>query len=348
MHLPFSHYVVLCHSRLFYEEFIKHLYIRIILSHQHNNVPKYPKRIIKYGLSAGESYAISKMTFENRLIYVLWYLLRSLHPRLYLRIVSFMIVAFDRYIQDYIWESFHLCFMIVAFDRYIQDYIWESFHLCFMIVAFDRYIQGYIWESFHLCFMRSLHPRLYLRIVSFMFYDSCIRPLHPRLYLRIVSFMFYDSCIRSLHPRLYSRIVSFMFYDGCIRSSHLHWMREHLYQQKLSKPALSLDHGYICIKPWAVNTCDDVIKWKNCQRYWPFVWGIHRSPVNSPHKGQCHGALMFSLICAWINDWVYNREAGDLRRHSDHDDVIVMASPHNINGGLAKPPVKSHAWVIAS
>ena len=33
-------------------------------------------------------------------------------------------------------------------------------------------------------------------------------------------------------------------------------------------------------------------------RYWPFVRGIHRSPVNSPHKGQWRGALMFSVICA--------------------------------------------------
>ena len=31
--------------------------------------------------------------------------------------------------------------------------------------------------------------------------------------------------------------------------------------------------------------------------------GIHRSPVNSPHKGQWRGALMFSLICAWTNGW---------------------------------------------
>ena len=43
---------------------------------------------------------------------------------------------------------------------------------------------------------------------------------------------------------------------------------------------------------------DDVIKWKHFPRYWPFVPGIHRSPVNSPHKGQCRGAVMFSLICA--------------------------------------------------
>ena len=49
---------------------------------------------------------------------------------------------------------------------------------------------------------------------------------------------------------------------------------------------------------------DDVTKLKHFPRNWPFVQGIHQSPVNSPHKGQWHGALMFSLICVWINDWV--------------------------------------------
>ena len=49
-------------------------------------------------------------------------------------------------------------------------------------------------------------------------------------------------------------------------------------------------------------------------------------PVNSLHKGQWRGALMFSLICAWINGWVNNREAGDLRRHCGHYDVTVMLS----------------------
>ena len=34
-----------------------------------------------------------------------------------------------------------------------------------------------------------------------------------------------------------------------------------------------------------ITTHDDVIKWKHFPRYWPFVRGIHRSPVNSPHKG---------------------------------------------------------------
>ena len=49
------------------------------------------------------------------------------------------------------------------------------------------------------------------------------------------------------------------------------------------------------------------------------------SPVNSPHKGQWRGALMFSLICARINDWVNNGEAGGLRRHRPHYDAIVMS-----------------------
>ena len=69
---------------------------------------------------------------------------------------------------------------------------------------------------------------------------------------------------------------------------------------------------------------DDIIKWRHFPHYWPFVRGIHRSQVNSPHKGQWRGALMFSLICAWINSGVNNREAGDLRRYLARYDVIVM------------------------
>ena len=75
---------------------------------------------------------------------------------------------------------------------------------------------------------------------------------------------------------------------------------------------------------YIISSHDDVIKWKHFQRYWLFMRGIHRSPVNSPHNGQWRGALMLCLIYACINDWVNNREAGDLRRHRAHYDVIVM------------------------
>ena len=61
-------------------------------------------------------------------------------------------------------------------------------------------------------------------------------------------------------------------------------------------------------------------------------------PVNSQHKGQWRGALLFSFICAWIIGGVNNREAGDLdlRCHCVHYDVTLMqclhVSNHCING----------------
>ena len=75
---------------------------------------------------------------------------------------------------------------------------------------------------------------------------------------------------------------------------------------------------------------DDVIKWEYLQGYWPFVRGNHRWPVNSPHRGRWRRALMFSLICAWINAWVNNRAAGDLRSHRAHYDATVMISSSSL------------------
>ena len=44
-----------------------------------------------------------------------------------------------------------------------------------------------------------------------------------------------------------------------------------------------------------------------------------------PHtKASDAKLLMFSLIFAWINGWLNNRKAGDLRRHRAHYYVIVM------------------------
>ena len=63
----------------------------------------------------------------------------------------------------------------------------------------------------------------------------------------------------------------------------------------------------------------------NIFRVMAFVGGIHWSPVDSPHKVQWRGALIFSLICAWTNVGANNRDAGDLRRHRTHYDVTVMS-----------------------
>ena len=81
---------------------------------------------------------------------------------------------------------------------------------------------------------------------------------------------------------------------------------------------------------------------KTFPHYWPFVRGIPRSSVNSPHKGQWRGSLMFLLICAGIKGWVNNRKAGDLRRHRAHYDVIVVL---NVNLCLPAFPSFIHIYI---
>ena len=69
---------------------------------------------------------------------------------------------------------------------------------------------------------------------------------------------------------------------------------------------------------YPINTLhDDVIKWKNFQHYWPFVRGIE-----FPAQMLVTRIIDVFLDRAWINGWVSNREAGDLRR--THYDVTVM------------------------
>ena len=81
--------------------------------------------------------------------------------------------------------------------------------------------------------------------------------------------------------------------------------------------------------------CDDVIKWKHFPAYLALCAGNSPVPVNSPRKGQWRRTSMFSLICIWINDWINNREAGDLRRHRGHYDVnVIYVNIFNFSFGL--------------
>ena len=84
-------------------------------------------------------------------------------------------------------------------------------------------------------------------------------------------------------------------------------------------------NAYEHMKPWWRHQMETFFS-----HYWPFVWGIHRSPVNSPHRGQWRGALMFSLICVGINGWIKNPEAGDLRCYCTHYDISVMFVEPNL------------------
>ena len=133
---------------------------------------------------------------------------------------------------------------------------------------------------------------------------------------------------------------------------------------------LCIEHGSITAMPWAnfqndsTNDMDILEEWDSSEfpidilqqtsctscQYSTLTWwhhqmktfsvllalcvGIHRSPVNSPHKGQWHGVLMFSLIYVRINGWVNNGEAGDLGCYWAHYDITVMMG--NQWGGLCE------------
>ena len=115
-------------------------------------------------------------------------------------------------------------------------------------------------------------------------------------------------------PRVYWTTLSLLlFWPTTIPTNNFRWILNNFVVKLLHTCKLSRH--------------DDVIKWKHFRRYWPFVRRIHRSPVNSPHKGQWRGALMYFWICVWINGWVNTREAGDLRRYRAHYDVTVMGPP---------------------
>ena len=110
------------------------------------------------------------------------------------------------------------------------------------------------------------------------------------------------------------------------------WFSSHLFVLVVNGfifyPVDPLFHYIRTKKTEPVDLPPDVPWWRHQTEtfpcYRPFVWGIHRSSMNSHHKGKWRETLMFSLICACTNSWVNNRDAGHLRRHRAHHDVTVM------------------------
>ena len=84
--------------------------------------------------------------------------------------------------------------------------------------------------------------------------------------------------------------------------------------------------NYVNTITYALIQCvhDDVINWKRFPRYWPFVWEIHRSPVNSPHKGPVTHTLMLVRITCYTN----SRNDRWFETTWRSCDVIVMSSDY--------------------
>ena len=129
----------------------------------------------------------------------------------------------------------------------------------------------------------------------------------------------YISCLFiriSSHPLDDKKCISLINHAPGDQTRHqvLHLMRSLLIL--CSGPQDINDHCVRCVWTytlWFITICavecthhGDVVTWKRFQhswwrhqmekkfpRYWPFMRGIHRSPVDSPQKGQWRGALMF-------------------------------------------------------
>ena len=84
-----------------------------------------------------------------------------------------------------------------------------------------------------------------------------------------------------------------------------------------------------------VETHDDVIKMERFSALLTLCAG--NSPVTGDFTSQRSVTRSCDafFICAWINAWVNNHGAGDLRRHRAHYDVIVMdGSADDIHNAL--------------
>ena len=216
-------------------------------------------------------------------------------------------------------------------------FIWDVFILQYLPrVLYGMYLPINISPWFYMGWIyQSISPHGFIWVVFTLQYLPMVFMYGMYLSLNI-SPWFYMGCIYALiSPRgLYGMYLPFnippCFYMVCIYPS--------ISPMVLCGMYLPI-HIKMCISFLSHKTHDDVIKWKHFPRYWPFVRGIHRSPVNYPHKGRWRGTLMFPLICVGINGWINNREARDLRRYVAHYDVFQRIFMRSIILSTEKQPI---------
>ena len=96
----------------------------------------------------------------------------------------------------------------------------------------------------------------------------------------------------TLSFRIYCK-VAYHFYVILLFSSPFLLVKETTY---IWLNGNGLPRNFVMITPTQVYVKHDyIMKWNHFSHYWPFVRGIRLSPMNSRHKGQWRGALMFSL-----------------------------------------------------
>ena len=151
------------------------------------------------------------------------------------------------------------------------------------VINWTNHGQVYIYTS---CGLDELnHPWLFTEIELFcLLCLLCVFVSVPSVrllcmvFIKSIAFDFIVLCLCQFSTRLcvHKDIVKHTVHTIVSWPYHKQWL-VHVNQSAWIKPTIH----------------DDVIKRKHFPRYWPFVRGNHRSPVNSPHKGQWREAMMF-------------------------------------------------------
>ena len=179
--------------------------------------------------------------------------------------------------------------------------------------SWDRSMMTVVITWSHL----SARDHLFQRIFNINMMWLNTAPLNAYLLFHTCwkSHIHFIDCLTKSHPSSWLRtfLMAYIFYkkiDKCAKHVEEQWLV--VLENELS------EIQYI---PWYRTIAGDMFMtwWRHQMETFSALLvlcaGIHRSPVNSPHKGQWRGDLMFSLMWAWTNGWANSRQAGDLRSH---------------------------------
>ena len=151
--------------------------------------------------------------------------------------------------------------------------------------------------------------------------------------------------------------TSFWRHNDVIIASCVHWVEGNLTGVAVRALLCFAVVRYLYLPcPPSYYAChDDIMTWKQFPHYWPFVRGIHRSAVDSPHKESVCGTLAFSFMLAWTSWWTKSGIFGDLRRcsahvtslslHWDYDNHAIV--PCSVSEATLKYKCKFITWLTA-
>ena len=202
------------------------------------------------------------------------------HSRTQIGILHCLLIWCKTFVQNLLFQSYRwaswwitsLSHTLLSFAVY--EYGWWIINtIHFHILVYSNYgrwpgVRLLIWINFY---QTTFQVKYGMRL----FTDS-----HPST---VEVWVLISDCIPHLNRSYYLSISG-------LKSNYVSKGWSSYFKPVLRKPTLFFCHIHVAGE---LVIQGDVNKWKHFPRNWTFVRGIHRSPVNSPHKGQWREALCF-------------------------------------------------------